>query len=360
MKALHRNMISRELADVHTLYYTQNRNPINYADETGTICHPVFNPITGSKAPVETLKAFSDKFDEITNKYSFDLFHVHYGYYQGAYLTMFKAIRKGLPTVFSFHGGGLKKDFSSKLKRVPLLYLLPRVDLKMGICRAAAEVLGLDTVNIGTYIDENFFDPKLADPRAFRERLGIKEEHILLFPGRIEPNKGQTDLVSVAKILKSQGVNFKVVIVGPKQDEGYVGEVRKKIKKNRLENKVEIYRSMDHAELRDGYSTSIIVLPSYSEGAPRVVLEGLAMEAGVVANDVGGTSEFVIPNETGILVQPKKPKQMAEGVLELIGNPGKRREMGRKGRTLTISKCNLDQLVDRYMERYEKVLESRS
>jgi glycosyltransferase involved in cell wall biosynthesis len=356
MKALHKNMISRDLAEVHVLYYTQNNNPVDYEDEDGAIRHPVFNPMVGSRAPYSTLRKFGKKFDEISDENDFDLFHVHYGYYYGAYVTMTKALAKKIPVVFSFHGGGLTRKFKDKVKRLPLEVILPRVDMKMGICKAASNVLGLDAVNIGTYADVKFFDPNLGDNQRFREKFGIDNEHLILYPARIEPKKGQIDLVNAAKILEGQGLDYHLAFIGPHQKPGYVSTLKDEIENFGLEEKVKIYNTMDHAELRDGYKDSIVALSSYTEGVPRVVLEGLSMGSGVIATDVGGVSEYITNGETGILVDAHRPFQLAEGISKLVGDSSFAREMGLRGRELVKEQCDLDVVVDRYMRKYGEII----
>ncbi len=356
MKALHKNMIDRDLADVHVLYYTQNNNPVDYVGEDGSVCHPVFNPMVGSRAPLSTLRAFGKKFDEITDENDFDLFHVHYGYYYGAYVTMAKALSKKLPIVFSFHGGGLTRKFKDRIKRLPLEYLLPRVDMKMGICKAASDVLGLNTVNIGTYADVGFFHPDLGDNGRFREKFGIDSEHLILYPARVEPKKGQIDLLNAAKILNGQGLDFHLAFIGPHQKPDYVSKLRGDIEEFGLENKVKVYNTMDHSELRDGYKDSIVALSSYTEGVPRVVLEGLSMTSGVIATDVGGVSEYLTTGETGIVVDTHSPLQLANGVFRLVDNPFDTRYMGINGRRIVKERCDLDVVVDRYMKKYQEII----
>ncbi len=356
MKALHRNIINRELAEVHVLYYSQDNNAMSFTDNTGINCHPVYNPQRGSKASKKVLKKFGDKFDEITRENDFDLMHVHYGYYEGAYLVMEKALEQKLPIIFAFHGGGLNLNPESVKDRSPLEKILPKVDLKMGICESAAKTLGLDSINIGTYVDADFFNPKKSNPEKFRQRLSIFDENVFLYPARIEPRKGQLDLVQASKILQESGMDFTTAIVGPFQDPEYVSQVQREISVQGLEGKVRIFRAMDHENLRNGYGCSTVVLSSHTEGVPRIMIEGLAMERGVVATEVGGVPEYIKSGETGLIVIPKNPESIAAGMTELVVNPKKAKEFGKAGRELVTARCELNSLVDRYFEQYEKVI----
>jgi glycosyltransferase involved in cell wall biosynthesis len=79
-------------------------------------------------------------------------------------------------------------------------------------------------------------------------------------------------------------------------------------------------------------SLDLLVLPSYTEGLPNVVLEALAAEVPVVATAVGGTPEVIDDSVSGYLVPPGDPAVLAERILHVLGRETERRAMGRRGR----------------------------
>lgn len=78
--------------------------------------------------------------------------------------------------------------------------------------------------------------------------------------------------------------------------------------------------------------SSVIVLPSYREGIPRVLLEGMAMGRPAVATDVPGCRSVVTDGETGLLVPARDAAALARALGTLVENPAKISEMGARAR----------------------------
>jgi glycosyltransferase involved in cell wall biosynthesis len=75
----------------------------------------------------------------------------------------------------------------------------------------------------------------------------------------------------------------------------------------------------------------LLVLPSFTEGMPNVVLEAMAAGVPVVATAVGGTPEAVADGETGWLVPPGNPAELARRIIDVLSD-SERQSMGRRGR----------------------------
>lgn len=78
-------------------------------------------------------------------------------------------------------------------------------------------------------------------------------------------------------------------------------------------------------------AASMLVLPSRSEGMPNVVLESMAAGRAVVATRIPGTTEVVTDGVEGLLVPPDDPVALRGALLQLNGDAGLRRKMGRAG-----------------------------
>jgi len=72
----------------------------------------------------------------------------------------------------------------------------------------------------------------------------------------------------------------------------------------------------------------------------------------VVATDVGGNPELVVDRVSGLLVPPRRPDMMAEAILELLTDEGKRRSMGEKARRRVENDFNIDKIVKEYENVY--------
>ena len=90
-----------------------------------------------------------------------------------------------------------------------------------------------------------------------------------------------------------------------------------------------------------------VVLPSYREGMPRVLLEAGAMGRPVIAADVPGCRQIVRHGETGFLAEARSGKVLANKMIEMIGlKPSERARMGQRAREIVENEFS-DELVDR-------------
>lgn len=80
-------------------------------------------------------------------------------------------------------------------------------------------------------------------------------------------------------------------------------------------------------------AADLFVLPSLAEPFGLVLLEAMALGKAVVATEAGGPLEIVVPRETGLLVPPAAPHELAQAILRLLRDPRLREAMGRAGRT---------------------------
>jgi glycosyltransferase involved in cell wall biosynthesis/GT2 family glycosyltransferase len=99
----------------------------------------------------------------------------------------------------------------------------------------------------------------------------------------------------------------------------------------------------DVRALLDG--ADIVVLPSRFEGLPLALLEAMAVGRPIVATDVPGTRELVTDGQTGLLVRPDDPDQLANAIRRLLDDPDLARRLGEAGREQVTERFGLDQMV---------------
>ncbi len=100
----------------------------------------------------------------------------------------------------------------------------------------------------------------------------------------------------------------------------------------------------------------VFVLSSDFEGMCLAVAEAMAAERPVVATAVGGVRQSVVSGETGILVEPGDPDALAAGILQLLRDRERSREMGRAGRRRALELYALDRMVAQTAEVYRRAL----
>lgn len=176
-------------------------------------------------------------------------------------------------------------------------------------------------------------------------------EQIVIAAGRLSPEKGFDQLVQAARLVtvKSPSTGFVLVGKGPDRE-----KLEQQVSAAGLADRFVLagFRS-DVDELIRG--AAILAQSSLTEGLPNVVLEACAAGVSVVATDVGGTREVVTEGENGHLVPPGDPRAMATRLLELLGDPARRAEMGGCGREKVAREFSFAQQSARYEALFDEV-----
>jgi glycosyltransferase involved in cell wall biosynthesis len=96
------------------------------------------------------------------------------------------------------------------------------------------------------------------------------------------------------------------------------------------------------------------------EGCSNSILESMYLGKPIIATDVGGNKELVIPDENGFLVPPKNPEALAQAILQLINDPEKARKMGENGRARILAEFRQERMVEYYQDLWLKLLEKKA
>jgi glycosyltransferase involved in cell wall biosynthesis len=182
-----------------------------------------------------------------------------------------------------------------------------------------------------------------------RKALGIAvDAPIIGTVGRLHRQKGQWILIQAAREIIRVIPNAKVLLVGD-------GPLRKQLE--RQSNSLGLDRSILFlGARRDAIDVirvfDVFVLPSLWEGLPYSLLEALALERPVVASAVDGIPEVAVHGESGFLVSPGNPRELAQAVIQLLTNKAYAETLGRKGREVVLEGYCLDRMVRETSELY--------
>jgi len=198
-------------------------------------------------------------------------------------------------------------------------------------------------------IDIKHFDPELC-------KEAKKDEFTFLFVGRLLTDKGIYELIKAFEKLKKEKPKVKLIIVGS-PDEGNPNSVSKgELEKWVKEGLIEWHGFQE--DVRPFYCTAdCVVLPSYREGVPRVLLEAMAMEKPIITTDAPGCKNVCVDGVNGFLVKPKDVESLylaMKRVVEL--GDEKLREFGKAGRRLAEEKYSVEKIVGEYINLIEAVL----
>jgi glycosyltransferase involved in cell wall biosynthesis len=292
---------------------------------------------------------FSDHLRHMLEEQNVDLLVLHWMSYDADPIIT-QALKSKIPFVFINHFD------NERLSRLATRKWLDRA-AAIGVVSALNIPEGLRgrCFNLSDAVDTDFFNPDKARIRR------ITADPIVLLPARIVNHKGHKDLIETARILISRKINLALIFIGAVDSEPLQQELRKLAATAGIEERVLFMGEKSAEEIRDCYAmSSIVALPSYSEGLPRVLLEAQSMEKPFVAYDSGGMREAVLPGETGFLVPTGDVNALADKLAFLLQNESERRRMGQRGREFVSQKFSISSLIKRHEAFYLKALSRRN
>jgi len=197
-----------------------------------------------------------------------------------------------------------------------------------------------------------------VDPKTFFPACETANPPLVLFASRLIRQKGVTEFVAAARIVRSRCPDVRFALVGA-PDEGNADSItRRELDSWAREGVVEWW---GHRRDMPGVlaQASIVALPTrYREGLPKVLLEAAALGRPIVASDIAGCRPIVRDGLNGLRVPPQDPLSLARALLRLLEDPNLRRQMGSAGRQLVMSEFTNDRIIEQTFGVYRESLRS--
>ena len=311
------------------------------ADELQRLgCSVVTHRWGGSKSGEGTLARVFRTLGDVRSVYrrtagdSFDLALVHTAHdWRTAVrdIPLTRALRRRrLPVVLHLHGSQPERLHAPGNRgfRVATSLLLRSVDLLLVLSREEQERWMTFTSRVRVRAIRNPYAPHMSIvPRVDRR---TDDHATVLFVGRLLREKGVFDLLG-AMALVAERVPCRLVLVG----EGpCAADVAARVRSLGLTDRVSLLGYLTGTELERAYADAdVFVLPTYwPEGFPTVLAE--AMEAGlpIVTTPIRGAADHLVDGEHVLFVEPKDVEGLAEALVTLLDDQGRRLRMGEANR----------------------------
>lgn len=187
----------------------------------------------------------------------------------------------------------------------------------------------------------------------------------VLFVGRLEKRKGILDLFEAIPRVTSRVRDVEFVVVGydNSMHDGFANRhgvdypTFFRAKYPTCTDRVEFAGAVSDEELQALYrGCDLFVAPSLYESFGLVYLEAMNYAKPVVGCRAGGVPEVIDDGITGVLVEPGAPEQLADTIIELLGNPSRMRALGLAGRAQVLNRFSYLNMALNYAAAYRSVI----
>ena len=230
-------------------------------------------------------------------------------------------------------------------------------DLRGDAIRHAPEVFGersdvvYDGVQVPPPADE-------ASRMALRHELGLPTDRpLVVMAGQVAAIKGIWEYIEAASIAAGRGAAAMFVVLGDDlKNQGATRiEAEQRVRDRGLTETVRFLGFRPNAQ-RLMAAFDLVAVPSHVEPLGNATLEAMATARPVVGSRVGGIPEMIVDGETGILVPPKEPVQLADAILSLLADPERARRYGEAGRQRALSTFSVPAHAANVQAIYDRVL----
>ncbi|MDG2242280.1 MAG: glycosyltransferase family 4 protein [Rhodospirillaceae bacterium] len=215
----------------------------------------------------------------------------------------------------------------------------------------AREGMGIDAGHVrlirGSGIDVQHFASQ-PEPQSSPIRF--------LILARLLHMKGIAVAIAALDLLRKGGVEAELVICGA-PDPGNPSSIP--------ESRIQDWSSKPHVNFKGQFddvrpvivSSHVVMLPALGgEGLPRALLEGAAMGRPLLATDIGGNREIVVPWETGMLVKPDDPDALAGAMAHMATHPEDRAHWGKAAREKVLGEFSSELIRTQHVALYREFI----
>jgi len=290
---------------------------------------------------------------------------------KGGFLGMLSAF-VSLTPVRIYHNLGLRFVLLSGWREKLLIYIeklscymahkvycdsksVREIIVSMSLCPEKKIVVPVNGSVNGVDAEQRFNPLIIPKERSVvRDKYQIPRDAILIgFVGRITIDKGIIELIKAWIVLRREFENLHLFLIGPVEDIGVIPGVELDV----FLNDVRIHKTGDITDPVNYYAAlDIFASPTRREGFGTTFLEAAAMELPVVATNITGCIDCVIPGETGMLIEVQDEIMLANALREYIINTNLRKQHGSNARKRVIRDFRQEALWEYMVNEYKTLL----
>jgi len=193
------------------------------------------------------------------------------------------------------------------------------------------------------------------------QEAALVQNPLLLYVGRIEAGKGIFDLLRAFAQVVRDFPSARLAIAGGYHPSISPQEIERLIQELSLAASVDFLGQLSYTQLAQVYrQAQLLVFPSYYETFGLVALEAMACELPVIAYRAGALPEIVVEGETGLLVTPGDPHELAQAIVRLLDDSSLRHRMGLAGEQRAKQEFGIDRMVEQTLEVYQGLLRAEN
>lgn len=309
--------------------------------------------VDGNKIKIIFYSIFAFVKFALTKK-SYDIYHIHAASYgsifrKGWYVN--KTKKWGKKVILHIHGAKFMEFYAqlSERKKCKVKKILRSADMVIALSPSWKEKFDNSFGLTNCVVLENGINvEKLSN--AISNIADTHKNFLML--GRLGQRKGTYDLIEAIDIARESVPDIKCYLAG----DGEIDKATKIIKEKNLEKNIEVVGWADDVkkvELLRKVAT--VVLPSYNEGLPMAILEGMACGKAIISTTVGAIPE-VISTENGFLVKPGDIDALANSIISFCHNVNLVKSMSNANLKLIKSRYSVFIMHSKLLGFYNQVL----
>ncbi|MFH1847741.1 MAG: glycosyltransferase, partial [Candidatus Omnitrophota bacterium] len=193
---------------------------------------------------------------------------------------------------------------------------------------------------------------------VFRKSLGLDDKTLLVgIVGRLTPIKNHRMFIEAVKLFKQggYGIDVKFLVIGD-------GELKESLQNyaSRLGIADMVKFCGWHNDMAEVYADlDLVALTSLSEGTPLSLIEAMAAGKAVVSTDVGGVSDLIEDQKSGLLVENGNAYQFKDAMARLLRDSDLRRRLGEAGGEFVCAAYSKDRLLKDMEGLYKALLKEK-